>query len=187
MEFGYCLGDNWIRGHMPNKVIQNVSSLKPIIDERSRALILGSMPGEESIKKQEYYANGNNHFWKIIYCIFDSEYDQAYEKRISFVLRKGIALWDVLAKCEREGSSDSKIWARVANDFASLFKNYPNINCVFFNGQEAFKSYKKLAKFDFTPKVILKKLTSSSPANTRKTFQDKVGEWQVIRNCFVGK
>ena len=157
-----------------------VSSFQPIIDERSRVLILGSMPGVESLRLQQYYANPRNQFWKIIYGIFDAAPGQAYEERISFIKNKSIALWDVIENCHREGSLDSNIREEKVNDFSGLFKAYPNIKIVMFNGGKAYETYKKWIGLGETKNIIFQRLTSSSPANTKK-YEEKLREWTVVK------
>lgn len=155
-----------------------VSSLNPIIDDCSRVLILGTMPGNESLRKQEYYANPTNQFWRIIYSIFGSAPRQTYKEKILFLHKNRIALWDVIKQCYRAESSDKKISGVIVHDFASLFKKYPNIQCVFFNGDEACKIYKKRVRFAPTPPVVFKILASTSSANTHKTLAAKIEEWR---------
>lgn len=160
------------------KRLSQVCSLHPIIDEHSRVLILGSMPGVESLRLQQYYANPRNQFWKIIYSIFDAAPDQIYEDRISFIKSKNIALWDVIENCYREGSLDSNIREEKVNDFSGLFETYPGIKIVLFNGGKAYETYKKWIGFGALPNLTFQKLTSSSPANTKK-YEDKLREWSV--------
>lgn len=160
-----------------------VRSLKPIIDDQSRVLILGSIPSAMSIEKQEYYANKGNHFWRAIYAIFDSELDSSYVERISFLRGKGVALWDVLKECNREGGIDPTITGRVPNDFASLFEEYPGIKFVFFNGRMAEKSFEKLVRLNPNSRLKLKRLPSTSSANARLTIEAKVEEWRTVREC----
>jgi len=157
-----------------------VSSFQPIVDERSRILIVGSMPGVESLRLQQYYANPRNQFWKLIYSLFDVEPCEVYEERVSFVKDKRIALWDVIANCYREGSLDSAIREERVNDFMGLFEVYPNIKIVLFNGGKAYETYKKWIGFDAIPNLTFRKLTSSSPANTKK-FEEKLREWEGIK------
>ncbi|WP_243450280.1 DNA-deoxyinosine glycosylase [Desulfosporosinus sp. Sb-LF] len=156
-----------------------MSSFQPIVDERSRVLILGSMPGIESLRLQQYYANPRNQFWKLIYSLFDLEPCEAYEERVSFIKGKQIALWDVIENCYREGSLDSNIREEKVNDFSGLFKAYPGIKIVMFNGGKAYETYKKRIGFGAIPNLTFQRLTSSSPANTKR-YVEKLREWGVI-------
>lgn len=158
--------------------MSKVESFDPSIDAKSRILILGSMPGVKSIEEQQYYANPRNQFWRIIYSIFSAPLDQDYNDRIFFIRKKGIALWDVIRTCYREGSLDSNIENETVNDFRGLFNNYPNLKLVAFNGTKAFEVYKKHVGFDMT-RVDYKLLPSTSPANTMK-FDSKLQEWETI-------
>ncbi|MCB8817442.1 DNA-deoxyinosine glycosylase [Desulfosporosinus shakirovi] len=160
--------------------MSQVSSFKPIVDERSRILILGSMPGVESLRLQEYYANPRNQFWKLIYALFELEPSRSFEERVSFVKSKGIALWDVIENCLREGSLDSAIKEEKVNNFRGLFKAYPSIKTVLFNGGKAYETYKKWVGFEALPDIRFLKLTSSSPANTKK-YEEKLREWGSIK------
>lgn len=158
-----------------------LSSFFPIIDEHSRVLILGSMPGVESLRLQQYYANPRNQFWKIIYSLFNSEPNPNYEERISFIKSNKIAVWDVIGTCYREGSLDSNIREEKVNDFSALFEAYPNLKTVLFNGGKAYETYKKWIGFGTIPNLTFHKLTSSSPANTKK-YEEKLREWVVIKD-----
>lgn len=121
-----------------------INSFSPIIDEKCEILILGTMLGAESLRKKQYYGYGRNDFWKIIFSLFDKELSNDYEEKKAFLLENKIALWDVIKKCERETSSDAKIKNPTANDFSSLFIDYPNLKCIYFNGKKAEALYKKL-------------------------------------------
>lgn len=77
--------------------------LPPVIAEHPKVLILGSMPGEESIRKQQYYANSRNLFWEIMGNIFDFDKNEEYEVKIEIIKKNKIALWDVIDKCNRKG------------------------------------------------------------------------------------
>jgi len=91
-------------------------ALLPIIEKSSRILILGTMPGEQSIAKQQYYGNPSNQFWKILFTIFNEDFSLSYEDRKALLSKHKIALWNVLASCQRQGSSDAKIIEEVPND-----------------------------------------------------------------------
>ncbi|NLV36737.1 MAG: DNA-deoxyinosine glycosylase [Clostridiaceae bacterium] len=158
-----------------------IYSFAPIIDESCSVLLLGTMPGAESLRRQQYYGYEHNVFWRIIYKLFDREPDGDYVKRIAFLLQHSIALWDVLKACEREGSSDSKIKKPVPNDFAGLYLHYPNIKSVCFNGGGAEKLY---SRFVEKRGVVASgkgfyKFPSTSPAYTI-AFEKKLEQWQSL-------
>ena len=115
-----------------------VQSLPPIIDESSEILILGTMPGKESLRSKEYYASPNNSFWKIMKRLFNSNMEfKDYEEKISCLKKHHIALWDTLQSCERESSLDSNIKEEEYNDIDGLLNRYPKIKKVVFNGKKA--------------------------------------------------
>lgn len=161
--------------------MSNVNSFPPLIDKRSEILILGSMPGVESIQRQQYYAHSRNQFWKIIYAIFSVELEEGYEQKLEFLKKKRIALWDVIASCNRDGSLDVNIKEETANDFSNLFQEYTMLKGVFFNGAKAYETYKKLVGMRAESKIDFVKLTSTSPANT-KNFAQKFEEWKIVQN-----
>jgi hypoxanthine-DNA glycosylase len=154
-----------------------VFSFAPIADENSRVLILGTMPGVMSLKKQQYYGFERNAFWRIIYNIFDSEPDEDYDMRRDFLLSHGIALWDVLKACEREGSSDSEIRDPEPNDFESFYSTYPQIRDVCFNGGPAARLYQR---FVVKKDLSFHRLPSTSPAYTLP-YEKKLEQWQLVR------
>ena len=121
-----------------------VEGFEPIIDENCEILILGTMPGAESLIKQEYYAFERNQFWRIIFSIFGKEIADNYESKKVVLLNNNIAIWDVLASCDRENSSDSNIRNAVVNDFRGLFSKYSNLKNIYFNGKKAESLYRKL-------------------------------------------
>jgi TDG/mug DNA glycosylase family protein len=163
-----------------------IEGFAPIIDHDAKVLILGTMPGAESLRKREYYANPRNQFWKIIYSIFNSVLETPYLKRVAFIKGRRIALWDVIQCCDREGSSDSKITRVCANDFASLLTTYPRVKYLFFNGQTAFKTFQKEVKFNTSTRVIFEILPSSSPANARMSVDTKIRKWACIPHLLNG-
>lgn len=157
-----------------------VGGFKPIIDDKCKILILGTMPSIESIKRDEYYGNKKNQFWKIVFSLYGMEVRENYEERKDFLLSNHIAVWDVLENCERDGSSDASIRNPKINDFELLFKQYPNIKRVYFNGKKAEKLYLKLAGKEISNDVIYQTaLPSTSPANAIK-FTEKLKEWRHI-------
>jgi len=162
---------------------QKVLSLVPIINQNSQVLILGSMPGVQSLDKQEYYANPRNHFWRILTTIFDHEETGDYGVRISMLYENKIALWDVIHSCQRIGSLDSSIQDEVPNDFQKLLTSYPNIKYIIFNGGKAYEVFKKQIGFSSFSDINFIKLPSTSPTPGKnvKSFEEKIKEWNVIK------
>jgi len=154
-------------------------ALFPIVDNSRTLLILGTMPGEQSIKKQQYYGNNGNHFWKILFTIFEEEFSTDYEQRKLLLQKYHIALWNVLGSCKREGSSDAKITEEEINDFESFHKQYPNIKYVFFESKAAEKYFKKYAKPQTD--ITYTTLPSTSGLNARFTLAEKTEEWKVVQ------
>lgn len=154
------------------------SGFPPVIDSLTEILILGTLPSDKSIQAQEYYANPKNQFWRIVFSIFNSGeplYD--YDDKIKLLLKNKIGLWDVLTKANRPGSLDSSIREPVLNDFSGLFKDYPKIRLLAFNGNPAFTYYMQMKTG--LPQKEMTVLSSSSSANTSKTLALKINEWRV--------
>ncbi|MGP1489410.1 MAG: DNA-deoxyinosine glycosylase, partial [Peptoanaerobacter stomatis] len=112
-------------------------SFPPLIDHSSKILILGSLPGEESLKQVQYYAHPRNAFWKIMFTIFNEVYNEDYSIRCKLLLKNHIALWDMVHSGYREGSLDSDIKNEVPNDIDGLLKEYQAISKILLNGKKA--------------------------------------------------
>ncbi len=157
----------------------------PVIDTQARVLILGSMPGEESLARNQYYANPRNAFWFILGQMLGFDHEMDYQTRIRILKKKKIALWDVLAACQREGSLDTAIKNETirVNDFESLLGRYSGIDYIFFNGAKAEKEYVKrvLPLLESIDRDIqCQRLVSTSPAMAMMTREQKLVEWQVV-------
>lgn len=154
-------------------------SFPSISDVNAKILILGTMPGVQSLQAGEYYGNNRNHFWKILFTLFEEPFSTDYTTKKELLLQHKIALWDVLQACKREGSLDSAIEEEVPNDFTGFLAAHPAIEHIFFNGQKAAAYFKKYVK---TAKAYqLHTLPSTSPANAGKNFEAKLEEWKVVR------
>lgn len=150
----------------------------PIANERSKILILGTMPGERSLLLQQYYGHGGNHFWKIMYALFEKPFNNDYEDRKKLLLDNGIALWDVLQYCEGEGSADSAIINEKANDFSSFYNAHSAIQHVFFTSKKAAGFYDTYIKRN--PQFGYNILPSPSSMNTWKSLDEKIVEWKSL-------
>ena len=82
----------------------------PSVDAGCDRLVLGTMPSVRSLGDQQYYAHPRNAFWNIMGNLFGFDRDATpYPKRLEILRSSGVALWDVLAGCTRDGSLDSNI------------------------------------------------------------------------------
>lgn len=150
-------------------------TLDPIYNENSKVLILGSFPSVVSREKMMYYSHPQNRFWKVLSIIFNEE----IKDRKEFVLKHGIALWDVIESCEIHGSSDSSIKNVKPNNIKMILENSKVTN-IFVVGKKAYELYKKYILKDINLEPIL--LSSTSPANAVKKLDDLVKEFSVILN-----
>ncbi|WP_369765080.1 DNA-deoxyinosine glycosylase [Flavobacterium sp. WC2429] len=156
-----------------------ITSFSPFINSETKILILGTMPGIASLEKQEYYAHPRNHFWKIMCTLLDSlPISVVFEEKIKLLQNNKIGLWDVLENCERNGSLDTNIKNQKENDFFTLFKNYPTITKIIFNGKESHKYF--LKKFGQIKGITYYVMPFTSPANTM-SFEKKLEIWST---CF---
>jgi hypoxanthine-DNA glycosylase len=151
----------------------------PIVDDAARLLILGSFPSVQSLAARQYYGNPRNAFWPISSALFGFDAHAPYETRLAALQSHGVALWDVLHKCCRAGSSDAKIDLKslVANDFGQLFAAHQSIERVYFNGHTADKLFRLLVHVDAS--VSYQLLPSTSPARAMPPAQ-KLDAWRVI-------
>lgn len=158
-----------------------IYSFEPIIDNKCKILILGTMPGVMSLKKQQYYGYDQNAFWRIMYELFGQRPNEDYDTKKRFLLERHIAVWDVLKACEREGSSDSDIKNPEPNDFTALYAQNPDIRHVCFNGGPAERLYNRFIEKINTcgNKRNFHSLPSTSPANT-VGFKRKLEDWRLI-------
>jgi len=157
----------------------------PIADKNAKVLILGTMPGEESLRKKQYYAHPRNAFWYIMERLLKIDSKVSYEERKSLLKINHIALWDVLMSCEREGSLDSAIrdTSIVTNDFALFFSEHPHIKSVYFNGAKAEQEYMKRVLpviADEFKGIEYFRLPSTSPAMAKLTKDEKFSHWSII-------
>lgn len=160
-----------------------VRSFPPIEHARARVLVLGSMPGGASLAAGRYYAHPQNLFWRIMLDLLGGEAGLAYASRIKLLNANGIALWDVLESCVREGSLDSAIEEETVNDFASFYRTHPGIERVFFNGAKAEASYRRYVRASVRdigrPRKYLR-LPSTSPAHAALPFGKKRDAWRAV-------
>jgi len=154
-------------------------SFPPIVDARARILVLGTLPGEESLRRSEYYAHPRNLFWPIIFALFDATPAADYPERLAFVRTQQIALWDVCELGEREASADSTIRRERPNAIDRLLDAHPLIRAVAFNGSGARRLYDR--HFARRAELAYLALPSTSPAHARLDFSAKLARWTALR------
>lgn len=154
----------------------------PIARATARILVLGSMPGVASLRAGEYYAHPHNRFWPIMGEILGFDAGAPYARRKAALMKAGIALWDVVASCEREGSLDASIAedSIVANDFAGFLAAHRRIARVCFNGRKAEAAWRRhvLPQWAVPPALEYRLLPSTSPAHAGMGYRSKLRHWR---------
>jgi len=154
-----------------------LSGLAPVLDARTRILVLGSFPGAASLAAQQYYAHPRNLLWPILSALTGEPLAQLpYDERLPRLLAHGFGLWDVLGACEREGSLDSAIRKPAANDFARLRELCPLLETVGFNGQTSGKFAPQFAAEGY--RIVV--LPSTSPAHASMSLDAKLVAWHDL-------
>lgn len=155
----------------------------PVAAPSARVLILGSMPGQASLQAGQYYAHQRNAFWRIMGDLLGAGPALPYAQRLEKLTAAGIALWDVIAACERAGSLDADIVGSsvAANDFAAFFAVHRNIVQVFFNGAAAETAFRRRVLPGLSAsRLRLTRLPSTSPAHAARSYADKLAAWSAI-------
>jgi hypoxanthine-DNA glycosylase len=148
---------------------------------RSRVLVLGTLPGEESLRRQQYYAHPRNLFWPIVCALFDAQPPPAYLDKVAFVAERGIALWDVCASAMRLASADAAIRGEIPNAIDALLAAHPRIRAIAFNGSGARRLYHR--HFTALPGLLYLALPSTSPAYASLGFAEKLACWRALRDA----
>ena len=160
--------------------------LPPVIGRDSRILILGTMPGDESLRLQQYYANPKNQFWRILGEVYGEPIAADYSKRLEFLHSKRLALWDVLRSAERAGSLDSGIRNGIANDFADFLMNYTSLKVIILNGGKAQGLFRRKvegarnSEAGSSMRKVLMPSTSPTPGRNVLRFEEKVEHWRSL-------
>ncbi|MEE1075460.1 MAG: DNA-deoxyinosine glycosylase [Acutalibacteraceae bacterium] len=153
--------------------------IKPLFNMDSKVLILGSFPSLKSREQMFFYGHPQNRFWRVLAEVFSCEVPQTIEEKREFILSHNIALWDVIASCEIEGSADSSIRNVVPNDLTQILQ-FADIKQIFVNGKTAEKFYNKYIKETIGKKAVC--LPSTSPANAAWSIEKLVSAWKIILN-----
>lgn len=154
-----------------------IHPIEPVFDNESRVLILGSFPSVKSREAMFFYGHPQNRFWKVIASLCNEEIPTTVEEKKVLLLRNHIAVWDVIAQCDIQGSSDSSIKNVETNDLSVILDN-AQIRAIYVNGKTAEKYYRKYIEKTINRKAIC--LPSTSPANAAWSMERLMDEWHVI-------
>lgn len=160
-----------------NRDLNIKKSFPPVVPERMKILILGSMPGEASLQAAQYYAHPRNAFWPIMARICGFPEGLPYNERLEKLRLHQIALWDVLENCVRQGSLDSAIREARYNRIDELLAGHPETIKIFCNGNAAYNYLKRAFGCIFN-EYKAEALPSTSPANARVNFETKLQIWR---------
>jgi len=152
-------------------------SFDPIVDATSKVLILGTAPGEASLKAGQYYAHPRNRFWDIIYSVFGQSKETDYHDRVRFLVNNKLALWDVCAVFDRSGSLDSKITNEYPNDIEKLLQDFPGIELILLTSVKAEQLYLKHFRH-LNIRRIRVPSPSPTPSRNAMTFHQKAQIWK---------
>ena len=152
--------------------------IPPVFDENSRILILGSFPSVKSREQQFFYGHPQNRFWRVLAGVLDCPVPGTVPEKKNLLLFHGIALWDVIARCEISGSADASIRNAVPNDLTEILRT-GQIERIYCNGGTAAALYRK----HLLPHTGMEAVTlpSTSPANARCSVNNLIEAWSVIR------
>lgn len=155
-----------------------VHEIDPVWNSESEILILGSFPSVKSREGHFFYHHPQNRFWKVLAAVLECPVPGTIEEKKKMLLDHHIAVWDVIASCKIQGSSDSSIRDVVPNDLRDILNRAP-VKKIFANGTTAWRLYEKYSK-PVTGRDAIK-LPSTSPANAAWKLERLIGEWKAVR------
>lgn len=166
----------------PDAMKPRITSFAPVAHPSADILILGSIPGTASLAANQYYAHPRNAFWPIMGSLLNFAPDAPYAERLNALRQAGIALWDVLHSCRRQGSLDTAIArdSMEVNDFDGFFAVHRQIRLVCFNGGTAERSYRQhVLRHGRQAALRYVRLPSTSPAHASLSLSQKMEIWRA--------
>ena len=165
---------------LPGPEIRVANHLQPVTSPDANLLILGSLPGEASLKASQYYAHPQNAFWRLTGGVIGVDLAAlSYPDRLEALKAAGVGLWDVIASADRKGSLDAAIRSAEAADLNRLVAGLPQLQAIAFNGGTAARLGRRILAPH--PSIVLIDLPSSSPAHTRP-LAEKAAVWAALRH-----
>ena len=158
-----------------------LSGLAPVLAPHTRLIVLGSFPSVASLAAQQYYAHPRNHFWPLLGALWGIDLRALpYTERLAVVRERGLGIWDVYARCRREGSLDSAIEAAELNDLAGLRERAPALQALAHNGGESARTMRITRSLG----LPVHRLPSTSPANASWSFERKLAAWREVFGAY---
>lgn len=154
-----------------------IHPIEPVFNSNSKVLVLGSFPSQKSREQMFFYGHPQNRFWRVLATVFGCAEPHTVAEKRTFLLSRGVAVWDVIASCDIVGSADSSIKNVVPNDL-SIILSVADIKAIFVNGKTAEKYYNKYLKNVVGREAVC--LPSTSPANAAWSFERLVQQWRII-------
>ena len=176
---------------VPAEECPTARCFSPIASPDARLLILGSMPGPVALNAGQYYAHPRNAFWPIMGKLLGFSQGLDYQGRVAQLCQAGVAVWDVLYSCRRQGALDTAIDDEVANDLAEFLVTHTAIGHVFFNGAKAESCFRRHVRRHVTlalpeRRIAFARLPSTSPAHARLSFEGKLDAWRAVTRALAG-
>ena len=170
---------------MPESGDSITTGLAPVACPGIHTLILGSLPSRLSVKRQQYYGNPQNAFWRIVEALVGIDSTASYDERVERLLNTGVGLWDVLHSSVRAGSLDAAIdlQSAVPNDIGHFLTRHDGIRRIGFNGRKAAQLFARFlmpALRDQLRGIALLDLPSTSPAHAAMPFDKKLAAWSEL-------
>ncbi|MBB2484460.1 DNA-deoxyinosine glycosylase [Mitsuaria sp. WAJ17] len=154
-----------------------LQGLPALASPHARLLVLGSFPSVASLAAQQYYGHPRNQFWPLLSALWGQDLRaMPYRERCDWVARRGLAVWDVYASCQREGSLDADIRAAAPNDLQALVSRLPQLRAIAHNGGESARSLRVTQALG----LPVLRLPSTSPANASWSFERKLQAWREV-------
>lgn len=166
-----------------------LQGLPPAVRDDARVLVLGSMPGEASLRQGRYYGHPRNRFWPLMQVFFGVDAAAPYPQRVAALNAAGIGLWDVIGQCVRPGSLDKAIerGSEIANPIADLCARLPALRAIGLNGAKAAQSFSRHVEPQFDAalrrRVAIHRLPSTSPANASYALPQLQAEWAALADA----
>ena len=175
-------------GHSTETVEKRGIGMPPVVGVGPRVLVLGSMPGAESLRARAYYAHPRNSFWPIMGALFGFPGDAPYKTKLRALKENKVALWDVIHSCKRRGSLDSSIEhaSVVLNVLAGFVSLHCSLKLIAFNGRKAEAIFRRKIASELNG-IALVALPSTSPAYASLSREAKCERWGVLEQFLKGR